>query len=114
MRREPDEIQATIMITTTIYMYILGAVTFLLIININVLSIFGYSSVAVILFYIVLLFLNLYILKYQIGFKKIIQEFKSETEQQARRGNILVTCYMLGALLIIYIAFYSVYLHEHA
>ena len=114
-RHEPDEIQAVIIISVTSFMYLLGIIISLLIINIDVVGVFNFDQlpkIVVILFIVVFFLMNLYILKYQIGFKKIIQEFSLENEQQVRRGNILVTCYVLGSFVLFFVASFGVYLHR--
>lgn len=101
------EIHAVIMLSLTMAMYLFALLGVMYLFSIgpissNVISNSSDDSGAIfsILFSAVVFGFNFYLLKYRIGFENVIKKFEHEKNNTEKMGTILVTCYVVGSLVL--------------
>lgn len=98
------EVNAVIMLTLTIAMYLFALAALMQLPPINLRIFFVnpdiYGEIFVVLFSVILFGLNFYILKQRIGFGNIISEFENESAFKRKVGNSLAVLYVIGSLVL--------------
>lgn len=101
------EIHAVIMLSLTVAMFIFALLGLMNLISISPISPQAISNssdedVAIfsVIFSAIVFSLNLYLLKYRIGFDKVVKEYESEGERSRKIGGILVTCYVIASFIL--------------